>query len=111
MPWWHKNFSTGFRDANGELNITTLQQAEIVSILSAGTFCGALGAAPFADHIGRRASLILAVIVFSFGVMLQTASTTIPMFVAGRYIYIPLPLDWNLQELANVYLDFSLGLV
>jgi MFS transporter, SP family, sugar:H+ symporter len=111
MPWWHEHFSTGYIDANGDKNITTLQQAEIVSILSAGTFCGALGAAPFADNIGRRASLILAVVIFTFGVMLQTASTTIPIFVAGRYIYRAVPSDRNLRELTNVYPDFSLGLV
>jgi predicted MFS family arabinose efflux permease len=90
MKYWHEHFSTGNTDATGEKIITTSQQAEIVSILSAGTFCGALGAAPFADHIGRRASLMLAVVVFSFGVVLQTASEGIPLFVAGRYMVTPL---------------------
>ena len=83
--YWQNEFSTGYRDTKGHLNVTASQSAEIVSILSAGTFFGALGAAPIADRIGRRLSLIVACGVFSFGVILQTAATALPMFVAGRF--------------------------
>jgi MFS family permease len=51
----------------------------------AGTFFGALGAAPVADRIGRRFSLIASCWVFIFGVILQTAATSLPLFVAGRF--------------------------
>ena len=51
----------------------------------AGTFFGALGAAPIADRIGRRWSLIVSCCVFMLGVILQTAATHIPLFVAGRF--------------------------
>ena len=83
--YWQNQFSTGYRDSKGHLNVTASQSAEIVSILSAGTFFGALAAAPIADWIGRRLSLIVSCCVFSFGVILQTAATALPMFVAGRF--------------------------
>ena len=53
--------------------------------MSAGTFFGALGAAPMADRIGRRFALIASCWVFIFGVILQTAATHLPMFTAGRF--------------------------
>lgn len=94
MRWWLDNFSTGSRDGDGLLAITPTQSSEIVSILSAGTFFGALLAAPVGDRIGRRKSLMLAVVVFTFGVAMQTASTTIRLFAAGRYAPEIAPLSW-----------------
>jgi SP family sugar:H+ symporter-like MFS transporter len=85
MPYWQDEFSTGYRDSTGHLNATASQQATIVSILSAGTFFGALTAAPVADLIGRRLGLVASTFVFIFGVILQTAATAIPLFVAGRF--------------------------
>lgn len=38
-----------------------------------------------ADKIGRRFALIASSFVFIFGVILQTAATEIPLFVAGRF--------------------------
>lgn len=64
--------------------ISPAESAEIVSILSAGTFFGALFAAPMADRLGRRKALMAAIVVFTIGVVLQTASMRIPLFVAGR---------------------------
>lgn len=61
------------------------QTSEIVSILSAGTFFGALLSAPIADLVGRRWAMIFHCIVFTFGVILQTIATAIPLFVAGRF--------------------------
>jgi SP family sugar:H+ symporter-like MFS transporter len=85
MPYWENLFSTGYRDSSGHLDLTSSQTSTIVSILSAGTFFGALGAAPVADRIGRRLSLISSCVVFIFGVILQVAATSIPLFVAGRF--------------------------
>lgn len=56
-----------------------------MSLLSAGTFCGALTAAPTGDFFGRRWGLMVSTLVFTFGVILQTAATAIPLFVAGRF--------------------------
>ncbi|KAK3062553.1 hypothetical protein LTS18_003832 [Coniosporium uncinatum] len=81
MPYWLQQFST---EANGE--ITPAQDSLIVSILSAGTFFGALLAAPTADFLGRRVGLMASAgLVFNLGVILQTAATQQPMFIAGRF--------------------------
>ncbi|EOD51466.1 putative mfs monosaccharide protein [Neofusicoccum parvum UCRNP2] len=66
--------------------ITASQESLIVSILSAGTFFGALTAAPTADILGRRYGLMFSTaVVFNLGVILQTAATAQPMFIAGRF--------------------------
>ena len=81
MDYWEREFATG---NNGD--ITPDQESLIVSILSAGTFFGALFAAPFGDLLGRRWGLMASAgIVFNLGVILQTASTSQPMFIAGRF--------------------------
>ncbi|TKA49952.1 hypothetical protein B0A49_12732 [Cryomyces minteri] len=85
MPFWLKTFSTGAVDKMGQPAITAQQSSEIVSLLSAGTFFGALTAAPTGDFFGRRYGLIVSVGVFTIGVILQTAATAIPLFVAGRF--------------------------
>lgn len=86
MTYWRKLFSTGYTDPKDQIaNITSTQKSTIVSILSAGTFFGALSAAPMGDILGRRWGLIASTGVFSFGVVLQTAATAIPLFVAGRF--------------------------
>lgn len=57
----------------------------IVSILSLGTFVGSLVAPYFSDKIGRRTTIAAsALIVFNFGIILQTAATAIELLVAGR---------------------------
>ena len=85
MKYWKDHFSTGFHDSKGDLNVTAEQTSEIVSILSAGTFFGALLSAPLADWLGRRWAMIFNTGVFFIGVILQTAATRIPTFVAGRF--------------------------
>jgi MFS family permease len=67
-------------------NISTSQKSLVTSILSAGTFFGALFAGSLADMIGRRPSIIGACLIFSVGVILQIVSTTIPLLVVGRLI-------------------------
>lgn len=85
MDAFRKQFNTGYIDwKDDHLNVSPEQSSLIVSILSAGTFFGALAAAPFGDLLGRRISLIIAVAIFSFGALLQTIATKIPILVAGR---------------------------
>ncbi|KAI5777844.1 general substrate transporter [Geopyxis carbonaria] len=67
-------------------NISTSEKSLIVSILSAGTFFGALAGGNLADWIGRRLSIMIACVIFSVGVVLQVASTAIPLLVVGRVI-------------------------
>jgi MFS family permease len=86
MPYWRKLFSTGYINPDDNYpDITSSQSSMIVSLLSAGTFFGALGAAPVADYFGRRLGMIINSVVFCVGVVLQTAATSIPLFVAGRF--------------------------
>lgn len=81
MKYWRKEFASG--DHN---EVLPNQESLIVSILSAGTFFGALLAAPFGDLLGRRWGLFASAgLVFNLGVILQTASTTQPVFIAGRF--------------------------
>ncbi|BCS02848.1 sugar porter family MFS transporter [Aspergillus luchuensis] len=58
----------------------------ITSILSAGTFFGALIAGDLADWFGRRTTIVSGCVVFVVGVVLQTASTSLGLLVAGRLI-------------------------
>ncbi|KJZ70832.1 hypothetical protein HIM_09791 [Hirsutella minnesotensis 3608] len=85
MPYWQNLFSTGYRNPTGHLDITTGQESGIVSILSAGTFFGALFSPLLGDYIGRRPALLISTWVFNLGVILQTAATSIPLFLAGRF--------------------------
>ena len=64
------------------------QKSLITSILSAGTFFGAIIAGDVADWVGRRFTVIAGCIVFIIGVILQTASAgpDLGLIVAGRLI-------------------------
>ncbi|CAG7847738.1 Probable glucose transporter rco-3 [Serendipita indica DSM 11827] len=85
MNFWLKTFGYETSPGSGEYTISTPNESLIVSILSLGTFFGALFAAPMADLMGRRWGIIAAsMIVFSAGVAMQTAATAVPLFVAGR---------------------------
>jgi len=87
MPNWLETFghrvpvSSTFPDGFG---ISSSQRSLVVSILSAGTFFGALLAAPFGDVLGRKWGLIWSCLVFCVGVAMQTAATKLPLFVVGR---------------------------
>ncbi|TKX23739.1 putative glucose transporter rco-3 [Elsinoe australis] len=77
MEYW----ITEFEDpaARGRISL-------IVSVLSIGTFVGALSAGYVADIIGRRWGLIFACMApFNLGVALQTAATEDNMFIVGRF--------------------------
>ncbi|CAI7567887.1 unnamed protein product [Penicillium pancosmium] len=76
MPYWLDEFE---HPNAGRISL-------IVSILSVGTFVGALAAGIMADITGRRWGIILSVMLpFNLGVALQTAATSQPLFIAGRF--------------------------
>jgi MFS transporter, SP family, sugar:H+ symporter len=86
MRYWRDLFSTGYiNPVDGLPDVSASQSSAIVSILSAGTFFGALFSAPVADYLGRRWGMIFNCCVFTFGVVLQTAAVAIPLFEAGRF--------------------------
>jgi len=56
-----------------------------VSILSAGTFVGALLAFPMGDIIGRKYGIVISCLVFCVGVGMQL-DTKWATFIAGRVV-------------------------
>jgi MFS family permease len=78
---------TGASDAEiAAFVIPTSHKTLIDSILSAGTFFGALMAGDFADWFGRRTTVILGCFVYGIGCILQTASSGLGLLAAGRLI-------------------------
>lgn len=78
--------TTSFLDNDTYYMYQTWQKSLITSILSAGTFFGALLAGSFADWIGRRSTIILGCLIFTVGVILQTASTEVNLLIGGRVV-------------------------
>ncbi|KAI0741564.1 MFS monosaccharide transporter [Daedaleopsis nitida] len=87
MDDWLRTFGTPTNDPDYlplGYYLPSNKESLVVSILSAGTFFGALLGAPAADILGRRVGIILACLVFSLGVALQTGSLNMATFVVGR---------------------------
>ncbi|KIM44669.1 hypothetical protein M413DRAFT_34130, partial [Hebeloma cylindrosporum] len=86
MKAWLRQFgfvSTDPKHVTGYA-ISSSSESLVVSILSAGTFFGALIAAPAADILGRKWGIIFATLVFCIGIAMQTAASGIALFVVGR---------------------------
>ncbi len=66
--------------------VSARDQSLVTSILSAGTFFGAIIAGDVADFIGRRMTIITGCLVFTVGCILETASTGLGVMVPGRLI-------------------------
>jgi sugar porter (SP) family MFS transporter len=87
----HENEDPVPDDAPDELKdafgLPSWKKSLIVSILSCGTFFGAIIAGDLADFIGRRTTIIAGCGVFLIGVVLQTASSSgLGLIVPGRLI-------------------------
>ena len=54
--------------------ISASKQSLMTSILSAGTFFGAIAAGDVADFFGRRITIITGCLVFTIGCILETAA-------------------------------------
>jgi len=67
-------------------SLASWQKSLTTSILSAGTFFGAIIAGDVADFIGRRLTIIGGCLIFTVGCILQTASTGIALMCAGRVV-------------------------
>merc|ERR1719487_3063695 len=61
----------------------------ITSILSAGTFFGAIIAGDVADIIGRKWTIIVGCLIYIVGVVLQVATNGLGLIVAGRLVFLP----------------------
>ncbi|KAF8835225.1 general substrate transporter [Paxillus ammoniavirescens] len=74
QPYFESHF--GLTDANGKAisNEVTVVSSNVVSVLQAGAFFGALGSAPISAWLGRRWTLVGFSLVFSVGAILTTVS-------------------------------------
>ncbi|GMM27913.1 hypothetical protein DAMA08_006290 [Martiniozyma asiatica (nom. inval.)] len=85
MNYFIEEFS-GKSPSDPNFALDASDKSLITSILSAGTFFGALIAGDIADWIGRRITIIIGCLIFIVGAVLQTASTTIALLAVGRVI-------------------------
>ncbi|KAJ7146401.1 general substrate transporter [Mycena epipterygia] len=75
--------------SDGQMFLSSSRQSIITSLLSAGTFIGALAQAFTSDRFGRRGSILIWSGIFTIGVAIQTGTVrsivqlTIGRFVAG----------------------------
>ncbi|KAK0737957.1 general substrate transporter [Schizothecium vesticola] len=73
-------------EGEGATTLTSSHKSLITSILSAGTFFGALMAGDIADMVGRRTTVIIGCLIFMVGAALQTATNGLALIVAGRLV-------------------------
>ncbi|KAF2024162.1 general substrate transporter [Setomelanomma holmii] len=76
----------GLNTPNGACAISSSNTSLIVSILSAGTFFGALAAGDIADIYGRKWTIVMGCVIYMIGVVLQIAASGRDLLVAGRAI-------------------------
>ncbi|KAI8625159.1 general substrate transporter [Xylariaceae sp. FL1651] len=67
-------------------SLTGTTKALITSLLSLGTFFGALMAGDLADLVGRRTTILGSCVIFLVGAILQVASHGLPLLLAGRIV-------------------------
>ncbi|KAK9773573.1 putative General substrate transporter [Seiridium cardinale] len=73
--------------SSDDFHLPSSQQSLFTSMLSCGTFFGALVGGDIADHIGRRPTIIAGCFVFVVGCIMQIAATNQEvLFVFGRLI-------------------------
>jgi MFS family permease len=90
MPFFIHSFgglaypAAGLLAAATDFVIPASRQSLIVSILSAGTFFGALMTGDLADMIGRRSTIVMGCGVVIVGVMLQVASSGYGLLIASE---------------------------
>lgn len=109
MSFWLKEFD--LVNANGDpVADQSNKLSLIVSILSVGTFFGALAAGYVGDILGRKWGIIAcAAIPFNLGVILQVASTAQPMFIAGRFFAGLGKNELSLISTTSFTSDFAIG--
>ncbi|KAJ5215426.1 Major facilitator-type transporter ecdD [Penicillium cinerascens] len=88
MRYVKKHFGNAVSTSEDETGfvIPASRKSLVTSILSAGTFIGALIGGGIAERIGRRMTIMLSCLVFAIGVAVQVASTTVAALVAGRLV-------------------------
>ncbi|KAJ5771761.1 hypothetical protein N7520_002290 [Penicillium odoratum] len=76
-----------FQDAtDGYAATTSIQQGMLTSILELGAWVGTLANGYLADKLGRRLTVLVAVIVFCVGVIVQACTQNKDFVFAGRFV-------------------------
>ncbi|KAG9121975.1 hypothetical protein FRC07_001827 [Ceratobasidium sp. 392] len=83
LPAWLQKFGY-LNTETGKYALTTARESLVVSILSAGTFFGALTSGLIADGFGRKIGIIASCFVFSVGVAIQTGAPSYEAFLAEQ---------------------------
>ncbi|KAK0466200.1 general substrate transporter [Desarmillaria tabescens] len=87
MPDFIRRFGNPDTTKPGEYILDSNRQSIITSLLSAGTFVGALAQAFTSDRFGRRGSILIWAAIFTAGTAIQTGTTTsIAQISIGRFI-------------------------
>ncbi|KDQ51112.1 hypothetical protein JAAARDRAFT_185381 [Jaapia argillacea MUCL 33604] len=83
-----KDFVNRFGEGpEGSRILSSSRQSIITSLLSAGTFVGALGQAFTSDSMGRRGSILFWSAIFTVGTAIQTGTgTSVVQITIGRFI-------------------------
>ncbi|EMD31107.1 hypothetical protein CERSUDRAFT_120076 [Gelatoporia subvermispora B] len=77
----------GQQQSDGSFVLTSSRQSIITSLLSAGTFVGALAQAFTSDRYGRRGSILIWSGIFTIGTIIQTATiNSIAQITVGRFV-------------------------
>ncbi|KIY64491.1 general substrate transporter [Cylindrobasidium torrendii FP15055 ss-10] len=86
MPDFTRRFGD-WDEATSEWVLNSHKQSIITSLLSAGTFVGAIGQAFTSDRFGRRGSILIWSFIFTIGTVIQTATeTSIAQMSVGRFV-------------------------
>ncbi|KAJ5618651.1 hypothetical protein N7528_006762 [Penicillium herquei] len=76
-----------FQDAtNGYAATTSIQQGMLTSILELGAWVGTLINGYLADRLGRRVTVLVAVVVFCVGVIVQACTQNKDYVFGGRFV-------------------------
>ncbi|KAK7451798.1 hypothetical protein VKT23_012476 [Stygiomarasmius scandens] len=77
----------GEQASDGSFFLSSSRQSIITSLLSAGTFVGALGQAFTSDRFGRRGTILIWAAIFTVGTAIQTGTeTSLAQITIGRFI-------------------------
>jgi MFS transporter, SP family, sugar:H+ symporter len=85
MQSFARDFGTP-QEPDGKPGFITAVRGLFISILSIGTFCGALTAPFICDNVGRRWGIIITCVIFSVGIAIQAGARIIHVLMVGRVI-------------------------
>lgn len=89
MPYVQEHFGHAVpktdKNPNGFI-IPSSRKSLITSILSAGTFIGALLGGGICERVGRRMTIMISCLIFAIGVAIQVGTLNIGGLVAGRFV-------------------------